>query len=197
MGDAARKFIPRAPRYVLGPGDNQVIRFAFLETKGPTATLKTSMVNLSETGLAFLVDPVLAPELGETIKLEIPVPGGERIAWFAQVVRVELFSSRKWWFSKPDGPAQERVMVGVRFEELPQGHQKSIRKGLEKSFLEALKQERHRQLQYWKHYIIMNGPAIFLFAVLFAAVVGVVAAMDYYNIRTSDMPPPKIEKKNR
>jgi hypothetical protein len=191
MGDPAKKFVPRAPRYILGPGDNQVIRFAFLETKGATAALRTSMVNLSETGLAFLVDPVLAPELGETIKIEIPVPGGGNIAWFGQVVRIEMFQSRKWWFANSDRPTQERIMVGVRFEELPHGHQKSIRQGLEKSFLEALRTERHRKVQYWKHYLVMNGPKILLFALLFAAVIGVVVAMDRFNIRTSDLPPPK------
>ena len=186
MGDAVRKMVPRAPRYILGPGDNQVVRFSFADTKGGNAALQTSMVNLSETGVAFLIDPVLAPELGETVKIEIPIPGADQIAWFAQVVRIEMYEPRQWWFFKPDQTQQQdraRVLVGLRFEELPFGHQKAIRKGLEKSFLEALRAERQRKLQYWKHFLFINGPKILLWTAAFAAAVAILVLMEKYNIR--------------
>lgn len=183
MGEPVRKMVPRAPRYVLGPGDNQVVRFSFIDTKGPKATLQTSMVNLSETGLAFLIDPILAPELGETIKIEIPIPGSEQIAWFAQVVRIEMYEARQWWFFKTDQPDQARVLVGLRFEELPFGHQKAIRKGLEKSFLEALRAERQRRIQYWKHFLFINGPKILMWTLIFSAAVTILILMEKYNIR--------------
>lgn len=174
MGNALRKFMSRAPRYVLRPQDTSAIRLSHLDMQGPGAQIKTSMLNLSESGMALLMDPSLAPVIGEKVKVEIPVPGGEKIAWFATCVRIEAYNNTtNWWFNREVSPHVERVVVGLRFDDLPAGHQKSIRKGLEKSFLAALREERHRRYVYWKHIFVLNIGKVLLFGFLAALTFGI------------------------
>lgn len=171
MSNPTRKMIPRAPRYVLGPSDDNLMRFAFMETQGRSAALKTTLVNLSETGLAFLIDPVLAPDLDEIIKIELPIPGAQQIAWFGKVVRIEEQEPLQWWFLKARAPEERpSALVAIRFEELPSAQRTLIRQGLEKSFAAALRAERRRRLQQWKHVLFLNAPRLAAVALLVSAV---------------------------
>src|SRR5580693_6706645 len=116
MNQTLRRFINRAPRYVLRPNDRHIVRYMPDQT-GPTGINKTTLLNISETGLAITVDAHAAPTVGERMKVELPVPGGEQIAWWAIVVRTELVTPN-WWSSEADA-AEERILVALKFEELP------------------------------------------------------------------------------
>src|ERR1700733_8248261 len=93
----ARQFIPRAPRYVLKPQDRNILRYSLQNTMGKGGVETTLLVNLSETGAAFLVNRGAEPRLGERIKVEIPIPKGEQIAWWGHVVRTSLYEPRGWF----------------------------------------------------------------------------------------------------
>lgn len=153
MADSLRRFVARSPRYVLRPSDNQMLRFA--PKKVHDRSFSTRFVNISESGLAFLIDRESAPQIGEFIKIEFPVPGGEQIAWFAKVVRLEEFSSTPWW-SERDTNTDIGVVVGVQFHELPQGHRQAIRVHLQEKFHEMVREQRlrvfHRVGAVWNEY---------------------------------------------
>lgn len=149
MGQRLRKFVARAPRYVLRTGDSQFLRFA--PEDGPDHVYTTRFVNVSETGIAFLVDRDLAPHLGDVIKLEFTVPGNGQIAWFARVVRMEEFESGGW---KPRHRRSDEILVGVHFLDLPEGHRRDIRKGLEDQFLKALKQHRRDNVKSFMQFVM-------------------------------------------
>lgn len=143
MNQVLRRFVPRAPRYVLRPHDRSIVRYAPEHSAGPMSINRTKLLNLSETGMAILVDAHAAPYPGEMLKVELPIPGGDQIAWWATVVRSELFSNH--WWSPRSSSQEDQVLVALRFEELPKGHQHAIRKGLESRFIEELKETRARQ----------------------------------------------------
>jgi hypothetical protein len=162
MNAALRKFIPRAPRYVLRPQDRNVMRFSLEDTVGPAGVEETLLLNLSESGAAFVTSKALRIEVGERIKVEVPVPSGEQIAWWAKVVRVEEYVPRGW-FSRGDAFSDSgRVIVALKFEDLPQGHSKSLRKGIEQSFLKAARDQRHRTYMYYKVLLLQHLPKAIL-----------------------------------
>ena len=54
MGDSAKKFIQRSPRYVIQPNDDRYLRFA--KSGESEQSYTTQLVNISATGLAFVID---------------------------------------------------------------------------------------------------------------------------------------------
>lgn len=148
MADALRRFVPRAPRYTLQTGDNHNLRFAINGQNHKS--FSTRFLNVSETGLAFLIDRDSAPHLGEMIKLEFPVPGGEQIAWFAKVVRLEDFGASQWWSENEPADSSSDVVVGVQFHLMPEAHRANIRSHLQERFREVLQ---HRQQKIWSHFM--------------------------------------------
>ncbi|MCB0363302.1 MAG: PilZ domain-containing protein [Bdellovibrionales bacterium] len=145
MKSNLRKFIPRAPRYVLKPNDEGFLRFASGHL--PHHTCETILLNLSETGLAFLVETKSAPPIGDVIRIEFSIPGGDHLAWFAKVVRLEEPTRKMLWHQPPDLKIEEHLIVGVRFQDLPAAQQKLIRLNLNKKFNEILS-ERYRAKVY-------------------------------------------------
>ncbi len=178
--NAVRRFVSRAPRYILKPTDNHVMRYA--SDLGPQGVFKTKLVNLSETGAAFVVDRSMAPQIGEVIKLEIPIPGLDQIAWFAEVVRMESYSSNSWWSDPDPFSDEEKMIVAVHFHELPKGHQTAIRKGLQEQFLRELQERRIRQQLYIHNWIKDNTFKFVGYFILSLASFGLL----YYLSRPSD-----------
>lgn len=120
-------FLARAPRYELKGSDNAVLRFSAY-AKG-SKKMQTRILNLSETGMAFLLPLFASPKEGETIKVEFQVPAGGVIACFARVMRLELHKT----FSANQEPKSFRL-VAVTFIDLPVAHRKSLREGLMQKF---------------------------------------------------------------
>lgn len=168
-----RKFVPRAFRYVLRPQDKHVMRFSLENTQGAAGIEQTPLINLSETGVAFLVNPDTPIRLGDQIKVEIPVPASEQIAWWGRVVRVQEYEPETWLFAKDPFRDEPKVLIGVRFEGLPEGHSRAIRKGIEQSFMRAMREQQYRNWLYYRTLALQNIGKAVLFAALSVAFLGV------------------------
>ena len=170
MSDSARAYIPRAPRYILRPDDNQMIRYALPHEK--SNPYSTKFINISQTGLAFVVSQRALrdgfPVVGEKIKLEVPVPGGDQFAWWATVIRIEEYENPWRRFDSDNFMTEAQVMVAVRFDELPTGHVATLQTGLSKRFEEIATEEsllRRKELQHW---LELNWRSFFLYAIMTA-----------------------------
>jgi hypothetical protein len=153
MGSAIRKFVSRAPRYTLRPTDNRVMRFAH---EGESQSFATRIVDISVTGVAFVVARENAPFIQETIKLEVPLGEAAQFAWWGRVVRMEEYSDEKWYLNKTDFEPEPQVLVAVRFESLPAAHIEKIHKTLRFKFAEVdaeRRTEARRNIAaLWTHY---------------------------------------------
>jgi hypothetical protein len=167
-----RKFVPRAPRYVLRPQDKHIMRFALEKTHGEGGIEHTVLYNLSETGVAFLVDPGTEFKVGDLIKVEVPVPQADQIAWWARVVRMEEYEPRTWFFSNDPFKDQTKILVACRFEDLPEPHSRTLRQGIERSFIQAMRDQQFRNLFYYRTWAIQNLSKLLLYALLTAASLG-------------------------
>ena len=166
--DSLRRFVPRATRYVLRPQDKHILRFSSHKDEGASAIQETTLVNLSRTGLAFLVEREFAPLLGDLIKVEFNVPGNEqKVAWWARVVRTEEYTQNIWWM-KEDPKFRDLITIGIHFQELPEGHQSQIQTGIDQRLEQLVREYRKLQGQRlwawwkWRGFRI----AAFLFAAL-------------------------------
>ncbi len=154
MDSVLRKFVQRAPRYILRPQDRNVMRFSLENTLGTSGIEQTTLINLSESGLAFLAAPGTQIEIGERIKVEIPIPGREQIAWGARVVRIQDQETKSWRNKSDAFTENPSLLVALRFEPLPHEHTSEIRKGIEQSFLQAMREQRSKNLLYYK--VLLN-----------------------------------------
>lgn len=149
MGYASRVYKNRAVRYTLRPQDDNIMRYAF--NRNSKQTFATEFINVSETGMAFAVEPGAAPRIGEVIKVEFPIPGESRMAWFARVVRVEMNEIESRWYDETTDEASSilppGVIVAVRFMNLPEAHQIAIRNGLKAKIRQLKAQKKLKQLQ--------------------------------------------------
>lgn len=173
MAERLRKFVPRAFRYVLRPQDRNVMRFSLEHTSGSTEIEKTFLINMSESGVAFLVSPETEVHMNERLKVEIPIPGGEQIAWWGRVVRIQEYEPRTWLFGKDPFREEKKILVGVRFDELPDGHSKAIRKGIEQSFMQAMRDQHYRNWLYYRN-MAKGLTRIAMFALLALAAAGLI-----------------------
>lgn len=171
MAQKLRRFFPRAPRYILRPNDQQLLRFA--SRKESNRSYSTQFVNMSETGLAFLIDRDCVPHLGDIIKVEFPVPGGSQIAWWARVVRIEEYKGARWWSKDKNFTGYENVLVGIQFLELPEGHRQMIREGLEQKYAEIRMLRRKRHALALLEYTKDNYKSLLMFFVLALVTVGI------------------------
>lgn len=156
MDNHAKKYVQRAPRYLLRSGDRKTMRFSLQHMVGPSAIEETVLLNLSETGAAFLVPKGQMFHIGDVIKVEIPVPSGDQIAWFGRIVRIEEYEPRTWNFSGDPFKEERKYMIALRFEDLPAPHSRALRKGIEASIMQAMRDQQFRTLQYYKLSFIKN-----------------------------------------
>ena len=131
---------PRAPRYVVELGDNEIVRFAHMP-RGSKA-MHTRIINLSESGMAFLVPYLTAPQEGEKIKVEFSAPNSESIACFAKVARVQIHRT----YHNGQKP-QTFKMVAVEFQNLPAQQRKMIADSLNHQFKK--KHAEYKRQQIW------------------------------------------------
>ena len=163
MGELAKKFVPRAPRYVLRAHDNKIMRYALDHNR--TDIYTTTFINLSITGLAFIADPASAPPIGSLIKMEFPVPGAEQIAWWGKVVRIQEYRSLPtWYFNHGIPPESNDVLVAVNFEDLPEGHKNHIIEGLRHKAAEMARHQRLQMTENLFEFIKIHHRKILLFA---------------------------------
>ncbi len=164
MAESIRKYVARAPRYVLRPQDRNIMRFSLEAESDGNGIEQTTLLNLSESGLAFLVESGHEPGLGDHIKVEIPIPGGEQIAWWAVVTRIETYVMRGWFYSKDLFEDEGKVLVGLRFDPLPEPHTRAMRKGLRSSFIQAMRDQQIRNSEYYRSVLASHAFKIFWYA---------------------------------
>ncbi len=169
MSATVRKFIPRAPRYTLRPTDNRMVRFAHEAEKGQSYW--TKVVDISMTGMSFVVERENAPFMFDQIKVEIPLDDGQQIAWWGKVVRMEEYATHKWYLNPSDFKSDEQILIAVKFEGLPAAQANAIRVALEKKFAEVEADTRRRWRKQvamlWSHY---TWEFLFYVAVVLAGV---------------------------
>ncbi|NJM10361.1 MAG: PilZ domain-containing protein [Bdellovibrionaceae bacterium] len=167
MAEKIRKFKPRAPRYILRPQDRNIMRFGLHE--GPLSTVeKTILLNLSETGVAFITHSSKRFELGDLVMVEVPIPGGDQIAWWARVVRVQEYEPTRWWGKRDSFFDEPKTLVAASFEKLPEGHSRALRKGIDQSFMKAMRDQRYRTWLYYKMFVIQHFFQILAYVALTA-----------------------------
>lgn len=181
MNSVLRKFVARAPRYVLRPADRKSMRFSLQDTVGPAGIEETLLINLSETGVAFLTARGARVEVGELIKVEVPIPSGEQIAWWGRVVRVQEHHTRQW-FSEDDFAEPARLLVAITFEDLPEAHSRALRKGIEQSFIKAVREQKYKTWNYYRAVLSQNFLRFTAYLVLIALAFGFL----YYFSRPAD-----------
>lgn len=126
MTSSLAKYHSRAPRYVLQPQDNTLVRVA-----GPHQTPweeNTEIKNISLSGLVFTAAAELCPIVGEFIKIQFSVPGGQQMACFGLVSRLE-----------PHGKSE--ILVGVQFYKLEMPHRIALLQGLAQRLKDQIQQE--------------------------------------------------------
>ena len=87
MTTAVSKYHNRLPRYTLNTLDNSLIRYSGSE-RWPWEE-KTEIKNISLSGLSFIAPNDLSPIIGEIIKIQFSVPGGEQMACYAVIIRID------------------------------------------------------------------------------------------------------------
>lgn len=125
MSATAGRYFPRSPRYVLNANDQNIMRFAAMNTRGKSSIAR--LRDLSETGLAFTLPtspegPTEGlPDEGDAIKIEFAIPGEKQMACFATVMRVE---ARTEW--DKDWGNRGYTLIALQFRNLPKGHLRSL-----------------------------------------------------------------------
>lgn len=173
-----RRFVPRATRYFLRPDDNKFMKFAHErpDTNETQGLHDTIMVNLSRTGLGFLVDRDMAPNIGDLVKVEFPVPGrkdgSNTLACWARVARVQEYTQNIWWL-KDDPKFHDLVFVGVQFQDMTAIGEVAIQTGIDRRMTALIQQHRRErwnrlwlwfQFKGWKFFAIL----VTAFAVFFS-----------------------------
>lgn len=126
MNQYLAKYHQRAPRYILQPLDNNYIRVA-----GPQQTPweeNTEIKNISLTGLVFTAPNDLCPTIGEYIKLQFVIPGGEQIACHAIVTRMEPYDSSS-------------CLIGIQFYRLQASVKIALLQGLAKNLKQQMQEK--------------------------------------------------------
>lgn len=126
MTQTLARFHSRAPRYILQPEDNTLIRVA-----GPLQTPweeATEIQDVSLSGLAFTAPTELCPILGELIKVQFALPQAAQMACFGLVTRLER-------------TGESMMLVAIEFKKLELAHRIVLIQSLSKKLKEQTDRE--------------------------------------------------------
>lgn len=115
MTTSLARYHARSPRYILNTEDNSLVRLSGAEQL--TWEEKTELRDVSLTGLSFLAQQDLSPQIGEVIKIQFSVPGSQQMACYAVVIRIEKIN-------------QLDNMIGVHFYKLDRTQRLNLVHGL-------------------------------------------------------------------
>lgn len=141
------QYLARSPRYILQPQDNTLIRVA-----GPKQVPweeATEIKNISLTGLSFTAPTELCPLIGEMIKIQFEVPGGEQMACLGIVSRLQ-----------PTGTSE--MLVGVHFHKLEIAHRVVLAQGIAKKLQEQQERKASIVKRNFKLHLLSNLPKVLL-----------------------------------
>jgi hypothetical protein len=113
----------RGARHPYSHEDDPKGRFtSFAVSRSKRPIHPTNIVDLSVTGIAFLIEGDSAPRIGEKIGVEFIAPNSKRMACFGYAVRLETYNSYS-----------NLVKVGVEFIELPLPYHRIIKNSVEEA----------------------------------------------------------------
>ncbi|MCB0415657.1 MAG: PilZ domain-containing protein, partial [Bdellovibrionales bacterium] len=158
MSPTVKKFITRSPRYVIDENDSNFLLFK--NDKPGSENCRAEFIDISGTGVAFIVESDFAPNFGEVIKLDFEVPGYQKVSWWGRVVRINEYSEQKWW--KQTQTYEDLVFVGVHFHNLPEGQKEAIEKALYDKFKKIKIQRRKEKKQAIKAWVKTYGKTILI-----------------------------------
>lgn len=115
MTTSLARYHGRSPRYVLNTEDNSLVRLSGVTQLSWEE--KTELRDISLTGLSFLAQQDLSPQIGEVIKIQFSVPGSQQMACYAVVIRIEKIN-------------QFDNMIGVHFYKLDRTQRLNLVHGL-------------------------------------------------------------------
>lgn len=115
MTASLARYHARAPRYILNTEDNSLVRLSGAEQFSWEE--KTELRDVSLTGLSFLAQQDLSPQIGEVIKIQFSVPGSQQMACYAVVIRIEKIN-------------QFDNLIGVHFYKLDRTQRLNLVHGL-------------------------------------------------------------------
>lgn len=115
MTTSLARYHARAPRYILNTEDNSLVRLSGAEQLSWEE--KTELRDVSLTGLSFIAQQDLSPQIGEVIKIQFSVPGSQQMACYAVVIRIEKIN-----------PLDN--MIGVHFYKLDRTQRLNLVQGL-------------------------------------------------------------------
>lgn len=158
--------------------DNRILRFARESNRAtfgeqtqphPGEGVQTEIINISQSGMAFVVERQFAPQIDEIIKVEFaPAPEAKSLAWFARVVRIELPEQQASWKTRSNS-----LRVGIRFEEPPPEYQQELRANLQQRARSLRRQARWQALRNLRRWLGRHYPELILVALTTAATIGV------------------------
>jgi hypothetical protein len=96
---------------------------------------KAEIYDVSYAGIAFRIASDIAPQIGEVVAVEFTLPKYSKMAWYAQVMRVEIDHS----LTLPDNMVV--LKAGAKFLELPHARRKLL-----ESHIDDLLSEVHSNL---------------------------------------------------
>ena len=115
MTTSLARYHGRSPRYILNTEDNSLVRLSGASQLSWEE--KTELRDISLTGLSFLAQQDLSPQIGEVIKIQFSVPGSQQMACYAVVIRIEKIN-------------QFDNMIGVHFYKLDRSQRLNLVQGL-------------------------------------------------------------------
>ena len=115
MTTSLARYHARAPRYILNTEDNSLVRLSGAEQLSWEE--KTELRDVSLTGLSFLAQQDLSPQIGEVIRIQFSVPGSQQMACYAVVIRIEKIN-------------QFENLIGVHFYKLDRTQRLNLVHGL-------------------------------------------------------------------
>ena len=126
MMTSLARYHSRAPRYILQPQDNTLVRVSGHQQipweEG------TEIKNISLSGLVFTAPVELCPIVGEFIKIQFQVPGQQQMACHGLVSRLEA-------------NGKSEMLVGVQFYKLEMPHRIALLQGLAQRLKDQIQQE--------------------------------------------------------
>lgn len=142
MTSSLARYHARAPRYILSPHDNSLVRLSGAEQWSWEES--TELHDVSLTGLTFTAPQDLSPQIGEVIKIQFTVPGSEQMACYAVVIRIEKMG-------------EFENLIGVHFYKLDRLQRINIVQGLAQKLKKRKEDEGiENQKPLWTYMVLVG-----------------------------------------
>jgi hypothetical protein len=152
-----------------------MLRFSVAGDESNSHVMK--VVDISMSGMAFVVDRDKSPFIFDRIKVEIPLKDNQQVAWWAKVTRIEEYAPHKWYMRESDFPDDSQVLIGVHFDELPPAHAKAIHEAITERFKNLETERRAEYVKAMAWFFAKNTWLIAFYVAFTAAVIWMISSL--------------------